>query len=439
MGKQAVLLIHGIGNQRPMQTLRAFVHAAWTTHNSIHTKHAGGQIWSKPDDISDTYELRKLTTPENVNGIRTDFYEFYWQHLLQGTKINHVVGWAKTLLLRSPGSVPPGLVLAYWTLWLLIIVGVGLTLYFSLMPKETTVSTWWTVAKIVGGFSLLPIASFILTEIVGDAARYLHPDPANIQCRHKIRSLGVSLIKELHNRNYDRIILVGHSLGSIIGYDVLTHSWPYFNIPTQAKGAATSALTELEALAVSIGKGNRDQDVQRIQRAYFNELKEVGGHWGVTDFITLGSPLAHAAILMAQEISELQQKQKDREYPKCLPTLETFEKVGGTSEQHFTYGPQTKKTNGYHLPIPHHAAVFGPTRWSNLYFPCRFLIFGDLIGGPLREVFGLGIRDIPVSTSDNFGFLTHTKYWSIKGDLNPSNSVQDLRTVLDLPDNGNQK
>ena len=417
-----------------MQTLRAFVRAVWNTDIGIHHEFAGGQAWSKPDDVSDTYELRKLTTAKNKNGIRTDFYEFYWAHLLQGTKISHVVGWAKTLLWRSPQSVPKGLCLAYWILWFLLITGLGTALYFGLRPKNPNVSNWWEIAKMLTGLSLLPLASFVLIEIVGDAARYLHPAPSNIQSRHKIRSLGVDLIKELHNRNYERIIVVGHSLGTVIGYDILTHAWPHFNIPTQANGHTTSALQDLEAAAIANCGGSSSLDIPKKQRAYFNELKNLKGEWLVTDFITLGSPLAHASILMAQDLNELKQRQIDREFPTCLPVLETLKKKTG-NELHFTYLPSTnKKTNGYNLPIPHHAAVFGPTRWSNLFFPSRFLIHGDLIGGPVKDVFGCGVRDIPVSTSENFGFLTHTKYWSLKDDQNPSNSVVNLRKVLDLTD-----
>ena len=48
--------------------------------------------------------------------------------------------------------------------------------------------------------------------------------------------------------------------------------------------------------------------------------------------------------------------------------------------------------------VPHHAAVFGPTRWTNLYFPSKLLLWGDLVGGELRSIFGPGVRDIPVST-----------------------------------------
>ena len=48
--RQAVVLIHGIGEQRPMETLRAFVKAFLKD----------GTYHSKPDTLSASFELRRL-------------------------------------------------------------------------------------------------------------------------------------------------------------------------------------------------------------------------------------------------------------------------------------------------------------------------------------------------------------------------------------------
>ena len=53
--KQAVLLIHGIGEQRPMSTLRSFVDAVWTNHKAIHDKENGNGMRSKPDKVSRSF------------------------------------------------------------------------------------------------------------------------------------------------------------------------------------------------------------------------------------------------------------------------------------------------------------------------------------------------------------------------------------------------
>ena len=104
--RQAVLLIHGVGFQRPMRTLRGFVEAVWTEDESLRREKVPDGVWSKPDTVSESFELRRLTTGQNTHGVLTDFFEFYWAHLMEGTTLEQVTQWAKTLLFRRLGGVP---------------------------------------------------------------------------------------------------------------------------------------------------------------------------------------------------------------------------------------------------------------------------------------------------------------------------------------------
>lgn len=416
MRRQAVLLIHGIGEQRPMDTLRSFVDAAWVRATDIHkafaAKNAGAIIWSKPDTISESFELRKLTTTQNIAGIRTDFFEFYWQHLLQGTTYGHVLAWLKTLLLRRPSTVPAQLRTVYWLLWAVSIAAIALALYATASAaadQAPLISPWLSAVTSV---ALLPAIGFIIRSIVGDAARYLHVAPANVQCRHAIREAGISLLTNLHQREYERILIVGHSLGSVIGFDILTHAWPRYHRLVSV--SATPTVVGLDALEAFAQEKAEVATIQARQRAYFNELMANGNPWRVTDFITLGSPLAHAAILLAHDKTDLRSKQHQREVPTCLPTPELL-KRGHQLVSRFSFELGTG-THAQHR-VPHHAAVFAPTRWTNLYFPSRKLVVGDLIGGPLHDVMGLGIRDVEVTTTLRRGLFSHTLYWKMPADL----------------------
>jgi len=222
--------------------------------------------------------------------------------------------------------------------------------------------------------------------------------------------------------------LVGHSLGSVIGYDILTHAWVDFHKQYQPGNEAMDALEALEEFARA---GNVDPDVVQVaQRRYFEELKANGNTWRVTDFVTMGSPLAHAAILLAKDAGDLWNKQQDREFPTSLPTLETVRREH-VDRKRFSFEVDRKKLDSYRLP--HHAAVFGPTRWTNLYFPCRRIIQGDLVGGPLNPVMGHGIRDVPVFTRQRFGLLSHTLYWSVCSATDEPH-ISALRCALDLAD-----
>ena len=78
--------------------------------------------------------------------------------------------------------------------------------------------------------------------------------------------------------------------------------------------------------------------------------------------------------------------------------------------------------------------MFGPTRWTNLYFPSSFVFRGDLIGGPLRDAFGWGIADYDVGTTLRSGFLSHTLYWSMSSDHEVNAHIATLRKALNLLD-----
>src|SRR4051812_41969251 len=79
--KQAVIVIHGIGEQRPMDTIRGFVRTVWETDQSvIHPDEVGAsEVWSRPDVRTGSLELRRITTRRSAvsssfpDGIRTDF------------------------------------------------------------------------------------------------------------------------------------------------------------------------------------------------------------------------------------------------------------------------------------------------------------------------------------------------------------------------------
>jgi hypothetical protein len=235
-----------------------------------------------------------------------------------------------------------------------------------------------------------------------DAARYLHVAPPNIGIRRRIREAGVQLLKKLHScSQYDRILVVGHSLGSVIGYDILTHLWPSYHddhVTVPRNRRDYSALHKLEELTRQALTGSLDVDgYQAAQSEYLTELQTQGNEWLVTDFVTLGSPLAHASVLVARNGQEFKRKKDEREFPVCPPVLD--------EEGRFSFGSNS-------IWAPHHAAVFAPTRWTNLYFPCRYTLWGDLIGGPLATPFGRGIRDIVVETNLRAGIFSHTLYWT---------------------------
>ena len=334
---------------------------------------------------------------------------------MRGTSISHVIAWLRSLLLRWPWNVPPALRLAWWLLVVLLLVVAFLALQ-TILPQEhqlVSLPKWLTAALgVMLAWCIIPF----INSIVGDAARYLLPMPANVQRRQEIRAKGVDLLNKLHQTEYQRIIVVGHSLGSVIGYDILTHAWPAY----ARQGDTTKPNPALDAIEQTIQQPEFEiEKFQAEQRTLARELRANGCGWLVTDFVTLGSPLTHAEILLAHDATKLRFKQDQKEFPTCPPVQDP---------DRISFPPDDSRRR------LHHAALFGPTRWTNLYFPARFLLFGDLIGGPLRPLFGAGIRDYEVRTSQRAGIFSHTRYWTM-GRKEPTEAhVQQLRDAVNLLD-----
>ena len=55
----AVVIIHGIGEQRPMDTLRGFVQSVLSV-----PKQGGEKYYSRPDPLTESFELRVLQNRE---------------------------------------------------------------------------------------------------------------------------------------------------------------------------------------------------------------------------------------------------------------------------------------------------------------------------------------------------------------------------------------
>lgn len=429
--KQAVVLIHGIGEQKPMETLRGFVAAVLPRAAEGHE-----QYWSKPDPMSGLFELRRLQTPGRT---KTHFYEYYWAYHVEGTRLSHLGQWFAELLFRRWVNIPHALRVIWAVSWvlmgiLLILLSLGSLAYayewYSSKPQFGPV---WAALLLVTG-----LVQGFLIYYVGDAARYLSSNPQNVALRQKIRADGVRLLKVLHDsRDYDRIIIVGHSLGSVIGYDIITQLWVEYNSVYEfethteaisdflAEGHSPQPVIRDElfkaAKALSSGSSSEAVDLYRDSQVQgWKEQRRWGNPWRISDFVTLGSPLAHAMLLLARDQNEFKLRQRQRELPTCPPVKD---------ERGFAYSGPNSYTVGDRKFTPlilHHAAPFAVTRWTNIFFPAYLGLFGDIIGGPLREVFGSGIKDVPV-TQNNWWRITpasHVAYWK---DAN-LNTKQEART-----------
>jgi hypothetical protein len=171
------------------------------------------------------------------------------------------------------------------------------------------------------------------TTSLVDVARYLDPSPSSYAARRAIRGGLVDLLRALHEGQYVRIVVVAHGVGTYISYDALT-----------VLGAEM-------------------------------QLHRQENRWHITDFVTVGAPMALADLLVTRP-----------------PLFSGFKKSDGAMRRELFDGLVRRGALvlGSHSP-------FVVTRWTNLWFPVtRGSLHGDWFGGAVGPLFGGDIRDIAV-------------------------------------------
>lgn len=444
--KTAVVVIHGMGEQRPMDTIRALVSALWTHDRDI-TGPRTATIYSKPDQITGSFELRRITTRnvplEDDHEKRVDFFEFYWAYLMTGNTVRSVAGWLVNLLIRSPQTVPRRLLLP-WIAGLVLLIGTSLVMALAGLKPELLkgfgidLPGWLTLVVGVASLVLGVFFANWLAPVAGDAARYLSAKPDNVEARQKIREAGVDLLKQLHaSGDYDRIVVVGHSLGAVIGYDVLNYAWGRLGseVLTAAHGQGSPALTALVALEKAAGgllhaekteRGAARSGYRAAQRAYQLELArpQADGKpvWLVSDYVTLGCPLSKADVLLGKDARDLEARKRLREAPTCPPFLEKDD----AKNKRFRFSYPIDEP----VRIPHHAAVFAPVVWTNVYFPNVLILFGDIISGRVSPLLGPGVLDVRLKIGGPF--FRHVDYWKDPSSQPPRPWLRALRRGVNL-------
>lgn len=513
--REAVVLVHGIGEQQPMNTLLGFERALAEGHATF----------GAPDDVRDRTDQRKLKVTwnqEDWTGLdgwpidrrerreaNTDFFELYWAYQFRDTTLGHVWSWVKPLLRRPRTSVAgnrllgptggraelargvlsgvatgaavaaitgahasawglvalaglaalAGLLAALglgllFTVRMLVLVGSGATLAFvAYRAGQPADAAGGIVASLLGSVAIPAVTTAVvggLTKSLGDAGRYLTNNPDNVQTNEDIRQDALELLDRLHEATeasgryrYDRIIMVGHSLGSVIAYDVVRHFWARrnkgMNLPpdgsqdtwsaaVEAVERTGTALTGEDALA---GPAHELKlaEFRAAQECLYRLLRDIRStpgvgresttRWIISDLVTLGSPLTYADLLMATDGADLTRRHLERMLASCPPDPQHGEPAATLRPYRFGVTGERKATR------LHHAAVFAPVRWTNLYFS------HDLIGGPLREKFGHGVRDVELAGRSWPGWFLltnpHSSYWR------DEQALAELRALICRP------
>ena len=323
---------------------------------------------------------------------------------------------------------------------------------------ETLIKAWpwglnspWSVdlAWAVVGLYLAVNAAF-LQSYLGDAARYFRNSPANVAVRRAIRTEAVNTLERLHaSGQYDRIVVVAHSLGSVVAYDMLR---AYFS----------RVCNELPPVA-ELGPDFDDIDgapwQPEIKLASIEEKKALR--------IKARNTIAHIAeATVGKPVEERKHKTLaghglrhggKRADPRLVPHVSgqdprmSSRRILHVASKNGSSRPVRRSASITTVCWPstirrlktrkiHNGALFGLTRWTNIYFPRRQIFWGDAIGGGLSPIFGYHIVDIEVSTRTAGGddFFTHTAYWDVdrEPDTFHAPHIVALRNAIDLGDTG---
>jgi hypothetical protein len=406
ISRQAVVIIHGMGEQRPNITLRGFVKCLV---DKIGQKTGAKPVlFDKPDKISDTYETRSMSMLADKAAGRptTHFYEFYWAYHMRDSNWGEIIAWIKGLVFRSPARIPPRIRKVYRWIWgILILCIIAVIAYTQFHTKIA----WIKYLTGLGGLAILgrAVLGFLQSAVIktlGDAARYMSDYPDNIEQRQAIRREGIDLLRHLHTATddlgeplYDRIVVASHSLGTVIAYDLLRLLWVEYSetFDNSLPGAANPAMKKMEDPAYQVTNG-----YQKEQNECWSYQRMAGNKWLITDLVTMGCPLAYFDYLIVNDPVEFQRRKTEREYPTCPPQLD---------KKYGLHWPVRRRGNPDPIELLSYSSPFACTRWTNLFFDT------DFIGGPLQPVLGSGIIDIPIATTARARWLPypfgHTDYW----------------------------
>jgi len=436
--RQAVVIVHGMGEQRPLDMLNRFIETAIPGTNTAQPVTGNPVFYSRPDNVSDSYESRRYLAPETDSYAQTEFFEYHWAHLMQGNKFSDVWLTFRRMMLQLPWQVPTGLRGIWLIFWGIIVWAVWYFLNTDINFGGMSVDK--VVSAIVGGGVAATSLTWLLTKFLPgkisssfvDVVRYLDTSPRSYGVRKAIRKGMFEFLQNLHKTGrYQRVVVVAHSLGAYIAYDGISYLWTQMNqkhCAPQNGEMNTAVRQKLEDEADALLKNNKTdpKDFRDAQRKLWQAMRAQGNPWLITDFITVGTPMYMADQLFTRNRTDFDAKINLQNIVTCPPQPDSPGSTPGKTLYTYPYN------NG---PVIYHAAPFAVVRWTNMWFPASLGFFGDWFGGPLRSLFGNGILDIPLSGNKPKRYLpalAHTLYFSFPDDTSDESVTKKLHDAMDL-------
>ena len=471
--RTAVVLVHGMREKRPLEALDGFVRTALDPQQA--QGEAKWQYHSRPAVITGSYEARRYVSrhqdgdPTGPEQGDTEIYDYNWSFLMTSNRFAGLAPTAMRLFLRRPSNVPDPLFGMWRVVWIVLLaillavpaLFVGGYLLSSDVPGSiiglvsgaVVLLFWFGLLRFVVGALA---NSAVAAPLVG-VARYLEPSPCSYAARRAIRGGLVGLLRDLHDGRYSRIIVVAHGVGAYISYDALSALWaethelhagpaPDVQTPLPIKLNSLDGLEKAADRLLADGNSVAELDhFQDRQFALWRDLRKQGNPWRISDFVTVGAPVALADLLVTRrgivsgfKKSDLMDRRelfdglvRRGALVRCPPRSETLP-VEGDEHGRVNYRWHECEAR----EVLGSQSLFAVTRWTNLWFPViRGGLHGDWFGGELRSLFGPGIRDIEVRGNQPERFKrgsAHTEYFSHPDKGDQGDVAWHLRRTLAL-------
>ena len=262
-GRTAFLVIHGIGEQNPLETLDSFSRglirlftdrklALNVSHRLSERRESDGEAWM---------ESFVRLKPDKGEGF-VDIHEYYWAYLTEEKiTVPEVWDWVdkalegtrkfydenEALRTRYEKNGP-----AKYRLTKVLNMLYFLSILYPLLKILVPVLLYFFRFPLIAGFKkgtafLQGLLRPMIVGYIGDVAIYTTVDAKSryFELRCKILAESQALLESLlRDDAYDRVIIAGHSLGSVIAYDTLNQ----LNLEANLPNARPLALDKIKGI-----------------------------------------------------------------------------------------------------------------------------------------------------------------------------------------------
>ncbi|MFH1691965.1 MAG: hypothetical protein ABIC68_05310 [Candidatus Omnitrophota bacterium] len=235
--KTAVVVIHGIGEQKPFESLDAFVQSFAPVYEAqIKKTFASAVIKKKHSLVSFPGWVESFVSlePQSAQPARMDIFEYYWAYMTQRQiTFFEIIGWIFDVArgscqAASDKSLSVKFKKLQYLCTMLSVIGF-LRLLISIPASVfIVIPPLW---RKISAFLKKPVVDFF-----GDVVLYTSSDQKSkfFPVRQKILDEAVKKVTYiLKDMDYDEIVLVGHSLGTVIAYDVLDRLNKQMNVDAE--------------------------------------------------------------------------------------------------------------------------------------------------------------------------------------------------------------